>query len=106
MANAFERKSIAQLILQKSTDFFKRINRASWRAERCHSVVRVPSLSSVSALTTPSGWARRGTAAAARKEEEAVQLVVCCMWRPVRLGDPNGVLILQDRADRSEATVF
>ena len=73
--------------------FLEADHRASGRAKKGHTVVRVPSLP-----PTPLEdclW-----------RVSSVQLVVRGMWRPVRLRSPNRVLVVQDSTDSSEAKVF
>ena len=41
-----------------------------------------------------------------QQKEEAVQLVVCGWWRPMRLESSSRLLVIQDSVDPREAKVF
>ena len=76
-------------------------HRSSGRAGRGHTVVHVPSLSSISARRLQM----EGVDGALRQQQEekkAVQLVVRCVRRPV---PETGGLVIQDSTDR-EGKVF
>ena len=57
-------------------------------------------------------WEReqRSIAALTRRQqqqkEETLQLVVCSMWRPVRMESANGILVVQLGTNANEAKVF
>ena len=96
-----DRKRIVQQILQKSTDFLRRINVPVRGAGRSHIVVRVPSLPPLAACRSP-----RSKGDSSKKGKQP------CDWRCTACSgqynqkDPNRVLVILDSAGPSDASVF
>ena len=93
--------SIAQLILQKSTDFLRRIIAAEEQGGvTLSSYLFVPSL-------PPILYGRLHLVGLIGAREEAVQLAVCGMrWPSTNRRTPDRISVKQDSTDRREASVF
>ena len=106
MANDLERKSIAQQILAEEHGLsLRRIIvpvggqggvTVSYVCPHCH---RYP-------LDDPVWWVSSGHGSSSKKRSRSGAIRGVLHVAASTAGDPNRVLILQDRADRSEATVF